>query len=341
MSLASSFRTSRFALTLGLISGLALAPSAYGAPSAKAPKTQPTARRATARIVPPTGRSRPRTGPSPCMTPDPGFANYTPWEKLPLGQLIMPTSGGMTPDGQFDVVVHFHGHEAVRKEFVKTAHGQVLVGVDLGIGSGAYERAFESPAQFERLLENVEGAVARHHGRTRCHIRKLALSSWSAGYGAVWRILMQPAAKRVDALILLDSVHAGYLNGTGGALKPWQLDPFVQFARSASDGRTFMFLSHSAIRPPGYASTREVAEAITQRIDGSLRAATPRSGDPLGLELYARYDRQGLHIRGFGGNDKPDHCAHLGLMADVMKVHLGPRWSAPPGGRQPPKRTRR
>lgn len=243
-----------------------------------------------------------------------------------MGQMIAPKKGGLTKDGRFDLVVHFHGHEPARKEFVKTARGQVLVGIDLGIGSGAYERAFEDPARFRNLVAQVEQEMARRNGRERARADRIALSSWSAGYGAIWRILMQPAGRGIDALVLLDSVHAGYVNGHDGALKPWQIEPFVAYAKRAAAGERFLFLSHSAIQPPGYASTREVAEAIIRRLGSTARETAPRQGDPLGLELYARFDRGNLHVRGYGGNDKPDHCAHLGLIADVMKVHIVPRW---------------
>jgi hypothetical protein len=36
-------------------------------------------------------------------------------------------------------------------------------------------------------------------------------------------------------------------------------------------------------------------------------------------------------MRGFAGNDKMDHCAHFGLLQDVARVHLAPRWKSPRG----------
>jgi hypothetical protein len=38
-----------------------------------------------------------------------------------------------------------------------------------------------------------------------------------------------------------------------------------------------------------------------------------------------------FHARGFDGNDKMDHCAHIGLMRDVMKSWLKKRWNSPKG----------
>ncbi|EYF01659.1 hypothetical protein [Chondromyces apiculatus] len=271
-----------------------------------------------------------RGGINPCMTPDPGWGVHDHWSRAPsMGQMISPHKGGITKSGAFDVIIHFHGHEAVRKEFVKTPTGMVLVGIDLGIGSGAYANAFASPGTFERLLASIEAGMASKTGKKNAHIRKLALSAWSAGYGAIEQILRQPSGKKVDALVLLDSLHAGYADEQTKALKSLQIEPFVEFARSAAKGKKFMFLSHSSIIPPGYASTTEVAEFLVKRISGKLKKS--KREDVLGLDMIQRFDRNDLHVRGYTGDDKPDHCAHIGLMADIVRVHLQPRWKTPKG----------
>jgi hypothetical protein len=33
-------------------------------------------------------------------------------------------------------------------------------------------------------------------------------------------------------------------------------------------------------------------------------------------------------MRGYSGGSELDHCAHLGLYRDILKVHVFPRWSA-------------
>ncbi|APR86775.1 hypothetical protein A7982_12124 [Minicystis rosea] len=272
-----------------------------------------------------------RGGINPCMTPDPGFGIYEPWNGsgMSMGQVLLPHQGGISKSGQFDVVIHFHGHEPIRKEFVKTAKGIVLVGIDLGIGSGAYQTAFSSPAAFTNLLSSIEAAVARHAGRPSAKIRKLALSSWSAGYGAIEQILRQPAGKKVDSLILLDSVHAGYTDEQAHALKTEQLVPFVEFAKRAAKKQTFMFLSHSSIIPPGYASTTEVGDYIVHQLGGKPKKANRQ--DVLGLDMIDRFDKGNFHMRGYTGDDKPDHCAHIGLMAGIVRNQLEPRWKSPKG----------
>ncbi len=311
-------------------------PAAKNAPSTtKSPATVSSKPGSGAKPPTTKGARKKRKGEvNPCMTPDPGWGVYDRWSRaVSMGQMIAPQRGGISRSGRFDLIVHFHGHAPIRKEFVKSAKGIVLVGIDLGIGSGAYSRAFASPVVFTKLLRSVEAEMAKRHGRKRATVRKLALSAWSAGYGAIAQILRQPAAKQVDALILLDSVHAGYADKTRKTLKTGSLQPFVKFARRSARGYRFMFQSYSSIIPPGYASTREVAHYVIGQLGAKPRKG--RRNDVLGLKLFERYDRGGYHARGYRGRDKPDHCAHLGLMKDVVKVHLKRRWRSPRGYRAP------
>lgn len=343
---SSRARGLRRCVGVGLAFAIAsLAPGLRVAAAGDAPDapTESSSEAATSSVAPdepavtdPPKPSRPkvskkrRGGINPCMTPDPGFGVYDRWSTAPsVGQMIMPHKGGITKNGGFDLVVHFHGHEPIRKEFVKTADGIVLVGIDLGIGSGAYSNAFAAPHVFSQLLKSVETAVAKKTGKKNAHVRKLALSAWSAGYGAIEMILRQPAGKRVDSVILLDSLHAGYASERDKSLKVAQLEPFVAFAKKAAAGSKFMFLSHSSIIPPGYASTSEVAEFLIKRVGGKPKKTTRQ--DVLGLDMVQRYDKGKFRVRGYTGDDKPDHCAHIGLMADVVKHHLEPRWKTPKG----------
>lgn len=315
---------------LGAVPAAAQDAAADPPPSAPAATAEPSAPVETpaAETPPPSRPKKPRPGGiNPCMTPDPGFGMYDGWQAVSGGHMIAPHKGGITKAGGFDLVVHFHGHEPIRKEFVKSAKGVVLVGVDLGIGSGAYANGFAAPHVFTNLIASVEQAMAKRTGNKKAYVRKLALSSWSAGYGAIEQILRQPAGKKVDALVLLDSLHAGYADESQKTLKVAQIEPFIAFAKKAAAGHAFMFMSHSSIIPPGYASTTEVASFVVGELHGKLHKAKKK--DVLGLEMIDRFDRGGFHVRGYEGDDKPDHCAHIGLMKEVVGKHLQPRWKTP------------
>ena len=223
-----------------------------------------------------------------------------------------------------------HGHEAARKEWVKVNDGTVLVGITLGIGSGAYSQAFQSPQAFKELIASVEKEVGQERGIDDAHVRHVGLSAWSAGYGAVEQILRQPYGKQiVDTVILLDGLHTGY--DPDGTLNSAQLEPFVDFAKRAKAGKRFMYISHSSIIPPGYASTTETVRQLIHDMGGRPKSQKPRKSDPMGLELNGRWDSGNFHARGYDGNDKMDHCAHLGLLRDVSKVYLRERWQTPKG----------
>jgi hypothetical protein len=115
------------------------------------------------------------------------------------------------------------------------------------------------------------------------------------------------------------------------------LEPFVAFAHAAASRQKLMFLSHSSIQPPGYASTTEVARYLIKKLGGREKAA--KRDDVLGLEMYAKFDKGNFHVRGYSGDDKPDHCAHLGLMADIMRTRIEPRWHTPRGRARKPGET--
>ncbi len=269
-------------------------------------------------------RSSRQRGVNPCSSPDRGFGNYHRWDRSPsIGQMIVPKNLTLDDDGHFPLVIHFHGHEAARKEWVQAIDGAVLAGIDLGLNSGPYLRKFATTSEFDRLLQSIEEGVAAKIGVASARIGKLGMSSWSAGYGAVERALRSHLRDRLDAVILLDGLHTGHAD-TPRAAKT--LAPFVEQARRAAEGKTLMYVSHSSILPPTYASTTETASYLMWQLGGEPTPAPPRPGDPMGLQLVRQYTDGGFMVRGFSGNGKLDHCAHLGLYRRVLREQLAPRW---------------
>jgi hypothetical protein len=241
-----------------------------------------------------------------------------------MGQMLAPKKPKLGARGEFDLMIHFHGHEPVRKEWVQIMHNAVLVGIDLGLGSGPYETTFAPHGTLRSLVESVERAMAKRTGRADAHVGHLGLSAWSAGYGAIQNILLDGwATEHVDTVVLLDGMHCGY---RGKALNEIQLKPFIEFSERAAAGKRLMVVTHSSIIPPGYASTTETANFLVMKLGGKAVRSRSRSGDPMGLELISRYSRGGFHVRGFSGNDTLDHCAQIGFYRDVLRVHVKPRW---------------
>jgi hypothetical protein len=121
-------------------------------------------------------------------------------------------------------------------------------------------------------------------------------------------------------VILSDGLHAPRKNHAAFTL---QLQPFVDYAREAASGKHFMFISHSSIDPPNFASTTECAHYLVAELGGKPRAV--RREDAMGLELIEFFSKQDLHVRGYAGNDKADHCAQLALLRDAYAA-VGKRW---------------
>ena len=329
-------------LLLGGAFGALVAWPAKRAPAAPAPA--PTeARSAPPALAPSAASPEPRREPLglsddelsaghwECALPDPGPGIYAPIVGIPRGHIAIPRAGGHTDDFGYDVVLHFHGFGPVRKAVAKAARGVVFAGLDLGNGSGPYADAFADASAYPALRESIEAALQQHAGDPRAHVRHLALSAWSAGYGAV-NAIVRKGDGGIDAVVLLDGLHASFRAtaarlDTADAVEGVGVSPIVAFAQRAADGEKIFYFSHSAIGTTGYASTTLMAELLLARLRLKPRAAEP-SDDPLALRAYV--DERGFHLRAFGGNDKRAHCDHTRNIAEAIRDYLEPAWQTPP-----------
>ncbi len=186
-----------------------------------------------------------------CHFADQGFGEYGAWRKLsvagapgaqrPVARALVPTGAvGVASDGSFRLLVHFHGAEPVRKQLAPEGLDLVIAGVDAGIGSRAYDQAFADPGAFAGIVAAVEAEVASAKNLPGAHARGIALSSWSAGYGAVAQVLARPDP-RIQAIVLLDSLYAGYVDDRR-TLDAARLAPFLAAARAARAGGPTLFL---------------------------------------------------------------------------------------------------
>lgn len=271
-----------------------------------------------------------RRGFNECNPQDPlGLGPYRPYTRLPLGRLTIPQRGGHTADFGYDVLVHFHGHDAMRKFLVQVSRGIAYVGVDLGLGSGPYATEFSAADSFDRFRAAIERGLKKASGDDRAHIRHLALAAWSAGYGAVNEILKH-GDEGIDAVVLLDGLHARFDPASAPTRKGRRvladfIEPTFQFAERAARGEKLFVFTHSEVDPRSYPSTRATARALLERLELEPR---PVAGtDPFGVRSEA--SRQGLHVWGTAGRDEHAHCAHLALIARVLGEVLEPTWHTP------------
>ncbi|RYZ04252.1 MAG: hypothetical protein EOO73_24505 [Myxococcales bacterium] len=262
-----------------------------------------------------------RGGLEPCATQQVDTSAYTPWAALGAGRYVMPKDAPTDAAGRFDLILHLHGEEPVLRELVKSEQRFVLYTLTLPPDQG-YGPLFSGSHLYESVVAEVEQAVSRRAG-LRARVRRVVLSAWSAGFVGIESALAQPTSKDVDAVVLVDGLHAPRTDIE--AFKA-QLQPFVDYASRAAASERFMFVSHSSIDPPDFASTTECAHYLVASLGGKPIAV--RRNDSLGLELVEYFTRGNFHVRGYSGNDKADHCAQLGVLRDVYGA-LGRRWAAP------------
>lgn len=218
---------------------------------------------------------------------------------------------------RYDVLIHFHGNKDIIDYAASRYHGHLIaVSITLGAGSSVYSHAFDNPEQFQTLLDSVRVAVARqlHHS---FRIRHVIISGFSAGYGAVRKILSNPNDfNLVNDVLLLDGLHADYIPdrtplADGGKIDSSQYDSFLKFCRLATQresSKKFLF-THSEIFPGTFVSTTESADYLLQELH--IKAYPVLKWGPGGMQQISEARKNHFEIMGFAGNSAPDHIDHL------------------------------
>ncbi len=254
------------------------------------------------------------------------------WNGLSYGSYLAPKSDFVAPDGGIDVVFHFHAGQMAERQMKESGMNAVFVSCGFGIGSGVYASALASPHRFGLMLQELVKNVERSTGARGVHVRHLALSSWSAGFAAVAKILgVDRYYAMTDTVVLNDSLHSQYRDPTvktaaQGAehVDPTMIRSFIRFAKDAVAGKKAMVITHSAIVPPDYASSAETTQALLEAVDVS--AAEVEEASSRGMTLTRRVDAGDLHVRGFRGRGPRDHFEHLYLIGEALTWSAAPRW---------------
>lgn len=274
-----------------------------------------------------TAAAPPEEADKPCVFEDHGFGQYAPWQEVKgIGRILKPQSGGLDDKGRFDLIVHFHGGDGIRKHLALMDKQAFVLDITLGAGSRAYERPFlGKPERFQQVLKVVEQEIAKARNVPKTKLNRLVLSGWSAGYGAIRALLRQPVKNRVDAVVLLDGLHADYEDDKPGIPRAEQMQPFIEYAQKAAQNKGFMFLSHSSIVPPGYASTTETMHYLTKKLGSQITKTQVQETRALTRVMEAR---KGAYLmRGYRGEGKQDHCDQLGLIKPAWES-IQQRWAA-------------
>jgi hypothetical protein len=265
---------------------------------------------------------------------------------MPDGVLYVPPAFH-SDDGRFDVVIHYHGNpEIVERSIDAVGLNAIAHIINLGDGSGRYSEPLQNPQAFDNALERIEKRVEEKLGLRSARIRRVALSSWSAGFGAVYHILnSRSRLDRVDALLMQDSLHASFAPGSETKLTDLSLKPFVQFGRRAMAGEKLMVLTHSAIETYGYPDTTRSSEGLLERLGLKRVTASPETASPppITIDVIVRAfppdernwmrvtsvtEQGSLVVMGCKGKGKGDHIAHLAQISQTVLPRLAERWKS-------------
>jgi hypothetical protein len=238
------------------------------------------------------------------------------------GEATLFVPDGYRPKGGVvNVVLHLHGAPSViEPALVETGWPAVLIEFNRKGLSSVYTKPFADRALFPRLLEKTLAAIKEAKLADAPRLGWVVVSSFSAGFGGVRELLKVPEHyDRIDALVLADSLYAGY----GGDPKDRRVDPdlmagFRRFAADAAAGRKSLLLTHSAQVPEGYASTTETADNLIAGLDGKPEPSHLDLGPR--LTNTRRFARGRALILGCSGAAADDHMAHLRSISRLWKA---------------------
>lgn len=240
--------------------------------------------------------------------------------RLAVGHLFIPQTFQASEDG-FDLTLHLHGAvEVVEREFLAAKGPGVLVNVTLPGLSKVYADRFRDPAAFRSLLEETaKGLQSRSPTPAPPRLRSVTVTSFSAGFGGVRELLRhEDIFQRIDTLVMLDSIYAGFADNSGGRrVSAENMAGFLRFAREAADGRKRFLLTHSQLHTPGYASTAETADYLIAQLGGAREAAA--ADWPGAWKPVSRFRRGGFEVLGFAGDTGEDHMRHLRRMGVLLE----------------------
>ncbi|MBY0492517.1 MAG: hypothetical protein K2R93_21960 [Gemmatimonadaceae bacterium] len=255
-------------------------------------------------------------------------------ERLPAGQMRTLPGPGDKPIALFiperaatrtavDLLIHWHGAGWLPAQAAAgLTRPTVSAAMTLGSGSGVYDRTYRDPAPFDSLLAQITRELSAARGAP-VRIDRIWLSGWSAGHGAIRRILLVPRhVERISGVLLIDGMHTSYvLEGqvlaSGGALDTTNLVALTAFARAATRGDRRMIVTHSEIFPGTFASTTETAEWMLASL-GVKRRPVLRWG-PRGMQQLSEAHAGRFTLMGFAGNSAPDHVDQLHALPELLK----------------------
>jgi hypothetical protein len=259
------------------------------------------------------------------VAPSPKLAQAVTAKIAGGGAVYLPAGLPLDDSGGYDLVLHFHGDPTLlEKEIDQAGASVVLATINLGMGSRVYIDRFAAPIVLDHTLAAIDAIVRKASPSGRAERKHLALSAWSAGYGALQKILShEESLARVDAVVVEDGLHGSFADRPRRIVAPLSLEPFVRFGELAVSGDKAMFVTHSAVETYGYASTTETARHLVAALSLEPCEDAPEPGR---MRASGCHRRGAVELWGYAGGGKQDHCDHLQNFAALVITPLLSHW---------------
>jgi hypothetical protein len=261
-------------------------------------------------------------------------------DSVASGQLFVPQSF-RSPDGAFDLIVHLSAQPWVIVESVARADVNALVHVVNLEKGDRYHKHFADPGAYIAMLEAIRTQVEKR-GLRAASLRRVAISTFGAGSGALSRILGLPKnVDTLDAVLVLEGMQLRWENKKRERVDPNELGPFLRFAEQAASGQKLFVVSHAKSGgDEERASARAAADAL---LEGLGKEREPMSATPLPVDLEgaARLFQdgavhalepdsaahvQGFHVLGYANKVPAHQVAQLVQMSVTVLPLLKARW---------------
>lgn len=236
-------------------------------------------------------------------------------------KLFIPSTYVQRPDGVADLLVHFHGDPQTVWNNAKYAKlNAVVVTVNYSGLSSAYSTPFShatNPNHFQSILNE---ALTKVRAETSIPDNlvwdRLAVSSFSAGYGAVREILKSPSYRnQINALVAADSLYA--TTASDGTPLDTQMVDYKTFATLAKNGEKTFIYSHSQVPTYTYENTAECGDELMQHLRITPTAINQAG---LGTLTFNRKAESGnFQLWGATGADGAAHTKHLQYIGEFLE----------------------
>ncbi len=265
--------------------------------------------------------SEPQSLPSPRRLP-PGHQESLAkgvWADLQDARLFVPDGLVAAADARIPVCIHFQGAPiAAAENFVRSRRDGCLIASTIRGLSSAFAGPYRDPEAFGRLLAEGEQELARILGRP-ARFGDLAVSSWSAGYGAVRELLKDPRwFERIGTIAVADSIYATVVAQDVRAPLVADMVDFGRFAQAAARGEKTMIVAYGLYQTD-YASTSETARWLNACVDAEMAAVPDQTARGIPIARQAHVGR--YHCYEFAESGPGIHVDCLYFVPEMLWRH--------------------